>query len=469
MEQVQVCRFCGHIGSVDDGGRCVSCQAFSGLTSIPRADAERLSRRRKFSIRRSRYLPLGLALAVVIGLGIWLFWDYLGLAPDPTRPATNLGPVIEAQSWPQVRRTGASTGFTPEPAPYPHEVKWSFLANGPLLASPAVDGDRVYLTTEDGRTLALDRHTGLVVWEYRSGFPSSSTPAVVDRFIIFAIRPGVVLALDKDTGSLQWERDLNSPVLASPVVRDGTVYIGAGDNKLYALDVLTGKELWNFKTDDWVIAPVAFADDTVIVASKDNLVHVVDTDTGRRRLVYDTGRRRQILGGPATQGEMVYFGSQRGRVWAVDWRAHTLPWDGFVLFWQTNFHVWGWLSSPPVQRGSVWGAQVEGDIAQTPALAHDTVYLTSVQGAVTALSAASGGELWSANLGIDITSAPTVAGDTVLVGIEDGRVLGLDASTGSVIWDLQTGGKITGSPVVAGGMIYVASHDGVLYAIGAQP
>ncbi len=469
MEQVQVCRFCGHIGPIDDGGRCVNCQSFSGLTSIPRADAERLSRRRKFTIRRSRYLPLGLALAVVIGLVVWLFWDYLGLTPDPDRPASNLGPPIEAQSWPQVRRTGQGSGFTPEPAPDPHEVKWSFATNGPLLASPAVVGDRVYLTTEDGRALALDRRTGLVVWEYRSGYPSSSTPAVVDRFIIFAIRPGVVLALDRDTGALRWERDLESPVLASPVVRDGTVYIGAGDNKLYALDVVTGEELWNFKTDDWVIAPVAFAEDSVIVASKDNLVHVVDTDTGRRRLVYDTGRRRQVLGGPATKDHLVFFGSQRGRVWAVDSRSRTLPWDRFVLFWQTNFHVWGWMSQPPVQRGSVWGSQVDGDVAHTPAVADNAIYVASVLGTVTALGAATGDRLWSTHLGSQVTAAPTVAGTTVLVGVESGIVFALDSGTGEVIWDFETGDKITGSPIVAEGMIYIVSHDGSLYAIGATP
>ena len=100
-----------------------------------------------------------------------------------------------------------------------------------------------------------------------------------------------------------------------------------GDHKLYALDIASGAVLWSFTTDDWVLAAVCLADNALVVVSKDNLLHVVDTNTGRRRLVYEHGRARQILGGPATQADRVYVGSQKGRVWAIDWRERSLPWD----------------------------------------------------------------------------------------------------------------------------------------------
>ena len=469
MEQVRVCRFCGHMVSADEEGRCVNCHSFSGMVSISRAEAERLSRSRKFGFLRSRLWLPGLTLLLVAFLAFWVAWSYLGLAPNPRAPATDISPTSDPQDWPQVRRAGDGSGSTPNPVPYPHRIKWSYDSGGPLRNAPAVVGELLYLTTETGKTVALDQETGLQVWEYQTGFPSSSSPAVVTGSVVFAVRPGIVLALDAVTGAMRWERDLKSPILASPVVRNGTVYIGVGDNKLYALDVATGEELWNFATDDWVVAPVALADSTVVVVSKDNLVHVVDTDTARRRLVYDTGRARQILGGPATRGDLVYVGSQKGRVWAINWRARTLPWDRFILFWQTTFHIWGWLPNPPSQRGSVWGAQVEGDVAQAPAVAGDTVYVASGSGVVTALGAATGTELWRAEVGSPVTAAPTVAGPAVLVGTESGAVIALEARTGKVSWDFKTGGTITGSPVVAGSTLYIVSHDGRLYALEASP
>ena len=165
----------------------------------------------------------------------------------------------------------------------------------------------------------------------------------------------------------------------------------------------------------------------------------------------------------------MYVGSQKGRVWAIDLRERSLPWDRFNLFWKTTFHVWGWQSNPPSQRGSVWGAQVEGDVAQSPAVAGGRVYVASVTGVVSALEASSGEVLWQTDMGSPVTTAPTVAGHTVLVGTESGTVAGLDAFNGQLSWGFQTGGKITGSPVVAATTLYVVSHDGNLYALEFVP
>jgi hypothetical protein len=122
-----------------------------------------------------------------------------------------------------------SRRFTPEAAPFPHRVAWTYRTSKPLLASPAVVAPHVYLTTGDGHTIALDRHTGQPVWEFYSGWLSSSTPAVAGDSVIFAIRPGRVVSLNRQTGARLWDTHLQSPIVASPVVVNGTVYIGAAD------------------------------------------------------------------------------------------------------------------------------------------------------------------------------------------------------------------------------------------------
>ena len=283
--------------------------------------------------------------------------------------------------------------------------------------------------------------------------------------VIFAIRPGRVISLNRQTGARLWDTHLQSPTVASPVVVNGTVYIGAADKNLYALDAATGQQRWVFATQDWIVSAVAYTGDRVIVASQDSRIHVVGAETGRRRLLYETGIGRHIGAAPAVQGDRAYFVSVGGRVWAIDWRETTYPLERGLLFWQTNLYLWGFLSTPPVQKGSVWSRRVGGDVRHTPALAHDTVYVTTSRGKVVALDAATGTERWQTDVGEKITAAPTVSGATVLVGTESGVVFGLEAHTGERLWEFKTEGKITGSPIVAGDTMYVVSHDGALYAV----
>jgi eukaryotic-like serine/threonine-protein kinase len=460
-----MCRSCGHIDAADSRGRCRNCGLFSELAILPRTEAERLARQQQRRALRWRLLRLAVALALVGGTTVWASGVFFDLGPNPPSATTRVSASLAPHTWAQVRRTPHSSGFTPDAAPFPHQVTWAYRTSKPLLASPAVAEEHVYLTTGDGRTIALDQYTGHLVWEYRSGWLSSSTPAVTGDAVIFATRPGSVVSLHRQSGALRWETHLKSPIVASPIVVHGTVYIGAADKKLYALDAATGRQRWAFATQDWIVSAVAYAGDRVIVASQDSRLHVVGAETGRRRLLYETGIGRHIGVGPAIAGERAYFGTVGARVWAIAWQATTYPWEPALLFWQTNLYLWGMRSTPPVQKGSVWSRHVGGDVRHTPAIAHNLVYVTAAPGKVVALEAATGAERWRADLRMVITAAPTVAGTTVLIGTQDGVVFGLDAHTGAVLWDFTTAGKITGSPIVAGDTMYVASHDGTLYAV----
>jgi outer membrane protein assembly factor BamB len=465
VEEVRLCRACGHIDPVDSRGRCPTCGLFFDLAIVPRAEAELIARQRRRTVLRRRLARLTVACALVGSAIIWALGAYWDLGPSPPRATTSVSASIGPHTWGQIGRTPHNSGFTPDAAPFPRHVAWTYHTSKPLLTSPVVVDLHVYLTTGDGRTIALDRHTGQLVWEYHSGWLSSSTPAVAGEAVIFAVRPGRVISLDRQTGTRRWDVDLRSPIVASPVVANGTVYIGAADKQLYALDAATGRQRWAFATQDWIVSAVAYADDRVIVSSQDSRIHVVGAETGRRRLVYETGIGRHVGAAPAVEGDRAYFVSVGGRVWAIDWHATTYPLERGILFWQTNLFLWGMLSTPPVQKGSVWSRRVGGEVRQTPALAHGLVYVTTSQGKVVALEAAHGTERWRADVGVEITAAPTVAGASVLIGTESGGVFGLNAHTGEALWAFKTGGKVTGRPVVAGETMYVASHDGALYAI----
>ena len=476
MDEVLLCRVCGHENPPDNAVRCNNCwSSLSGASLVaPAKTAVPASRRRLrylrnhyFHFLRNRYFLLGLALVMVL-VAWWLVdsFDTRTLLFPPPGPTSDINADTGPQAWAQGRRTPDNAGFIPASAPLPIVVKWVYDSSEPLLSSPVVSGTHVYFTTEDGLTLALDRQTGEPVWQYASGFPSSSTPVVTDDWVISAVRRGLVTALDRETGEVVWETDIASPIFASPVLADGTLYIGAGDKKLYALDAATGEPRWDFTTKDWILASASYADGVVVVASKDSRVHTVGARTGRRGLYYDAGQGRRIGGGPVIQGDLAIFGTKGGLVYAIDRRARTYPLGRAIFRAKINLYVWNAISKP-VQKGTVWSATVAGDVVHTPAVADDTVFVTTTENKVFALESSTGEQRWAADLGRNLTSAPTVAGDTLLVGTEDGVVLGVDIESGAILWDFQAAGQITASPIVAGDTMYISSLDGKLYAVGA--
>lgn len=464
-EDVRVCRTCGHIDSAESRGRCPTCGAFLDLAIVPRAEADEIARQRRRRVLRRRLVRYAVALAFVGGALAWALGAYLDIGVDPPSATTSVSSSVAPDSWAQARRTPENTGFIPDPPPSPHRTRWTYQTSGPLLASPAVAEGSVYLTTGDGRTLALDRQTGHAVWEYSSGGPSSSTPAVAGDLVIFAIRPGRVTALNRVTGRRVWEADLKHPTLASPIVMHGTVYIGNAEQKLYALDAATGRQRWVFTAKDWVIDAVAYANERVIVPLRHSRIHVISARTGRERLVYDTGLGRHLGAGVAIQGNRAYFGTVRGRVWAIDWQATTYPLERALLFWKANLYLWGMLSRPPVQKATVWSRRVVGDVVHTPAIAHDMVFVTTSQGTVMALDPGTGSTRWSVDLKMPITAAPTVAGTTVLIGTKAGVVFGLDVHGGAELWTFKAASEISGSPIAVGDTMYVVSSDGTLHAV----
>lgn len=468
MEEVRLCRRCGHIDPADSRGRCPSCDVFTELTLLPRAAAERLVQRLRRRQLCRRLVRIAVLLFLLAGATAWVARIYFDRGFDPPRARTSVSASLAPHTWAQFRHTPQNTGFTPDAAPSPQLVKWTFHSINPLLASPAVAEDYVYLATADGRTLALDRQTGQPQWIHHTGWLSSSTPAVAGDLLISAIRPGQVVALNRYTGQVRWKNDLKQAILASPVVVHGTVYIGAADRKLYALDAANGRLRWSFTTNAWIVSAVAQAGKRVVVASQDSVIFVLGSETGSRRFLYDTGLGRHVVASTVIQGDRAYFGTRGGRVWAINIAATTYPLERGILFWKTNLFVWGFLAKPPVQKGSIWSRRVGRDVAYTPALAHHTLYVVAAKDKVVALDATTGAQCWLTDLQDNITAAPVVAGETVLVGTQTGAVIGLHAHTGSVQWEFKTKGRITASPVVAGDTMYVASHDGTLYAVSSR-
>src|SRR5580704_4992335 len=62
--------------------------------------------------------------------------------------------------------------------PAVHGLKWKFKTNGPVVSSPAVTIDTVYIGSNDHYLYALSTADGTERWKYKTGSRVASSPAV---------------------------------------------------------------------------------------------------------------------------------------------------------------------------------------------------------------------------------------------------------------------------------------------------
>lgn len=109
-----------------------------------------------------------------------------------------------------------------------------------VWATPALDRDMVYVATNGGRLLGIDRITGAIRWTKHLPGPTWQSPVVVDNVLIEGDCSGVLHAYDvsdtsKDPPEL-WKLQLPKGCIEStPAVWKGRIYLGTRSGKFFAI------------------------------------------------------------------------------------------------------------------------------------------------------------------------------------------------------------------------------------------
>ena len=367
-----------------------------------------------------------------------------------------------ASDWPSFHFDETNCGYTSSYGPITNEAAWKYEIGSPIVSSPTVSGDKVFVGANDAKLYAFNRTTGELLWSYQTGSSKSkgitcapivsngkvifgsldcnlyalneetgeviwihefdnwmdTTPAVwnnlvfTEAWIIYSETDyeKIFCALDENNGEIKWKKELLSTIHSSPAVYNGIVYVGVGNNApnlyepwpggLYAFDAWTGNILWIFTAGDGV--------------------YNADVDTA-----------------PCVAYGKVYFGCNFGTIHAVNENEGTE-----ACHYKASFGT------------------------SSPAVYNNIVYIGSFNGNLYALHAEYGTVVWTYQTGDRIDSSPAIANNVVYIGSDSGYIFALDASTGNLIWEYQTGGEIDSSPAVVAGYLYVGSNDGFLYAFG---
>lgn len=310
-----------------------------------------------------------------------------------------------------------------------------------LIAATAVASSTARATegAQTSQFRADSQHSGLyrgpaiaalhgLKWKFKAGGAVVSTPALAQGVVYFGSSDQFLYALDEKNGALRWKYRTGSRVASSPAVAGGRVYFGSYDGNFYALDAASGALLWKFATGGERRFAARHLHGTLPVTE-------VMPDP------FDV-----YLSSPALAGDLVYFGSGDGNVYALEAASGKVRWS--------------------FQTGNV--------VHASPALANGLVYVGSWDSYFYALDAGTGQVRWRFKTGEDpeynnqvgIQSSAVVAGDSVYFGCRDSNLYALDALTGARRWAFSNKGSwVIGSPAVRDGKVYFATSDSGLVQV----
>jgi hypothetical protein len=110
---------------------------------------------------------------------------------------------------------------------------------GGSWSTPALDGDMVYVATNAGGLLGVDRASGKVRWRIRLPGPTWSSPAVVDDVLLQGDCAGVLHAYDVSDAPRKprelWRVKLGGCIEATPSVWKGLIFVGTRGGAMYAI------------------------------------------------------------------------------------------------------------------------------------------------------------------------------------------------------------------------------------------
>ncbi|MGP9677651.1 outer membrane protein assembly factor BamB [Halomonas sp. AOP27-A1-41] len=209
------------------------------------------------------------------------------------------------------------------------QERWVYTSSQPALTlrgtgTPMVIDPVTFVGLANGRLATLDNRSGQPLWDMQIATPSGRSE--VERLVDIAGQPlitpdgrlfvtsynGRVVALEATRGSVLWESNLSSR--HSPLMVGNYLYVVTDDSHLVALDAENGQEIWrnNELEDRWLTAP-AFADGRIVAGDFEGYVHLIDAREGNivgRTRVHKSG----ISVSPITDGSTIHVQADNGRL-----------------------------------------------------------------------------------------------------------------------------------------------------------
>ena len=149
-----------------------------------------------------------------------------------------------------------------------------------LDGQPVLTQDgRLFVTSYNGRLLALEATSGKVLWEHEES--SYLTPLVVGNYLFTVNEASHVIAIEADTGRVMWDSDtLEGRSLTAPSFVDGNIAVGDYEGYIHLIDASTGEMSGRVEIGgDGLTLPLLTGNQRLYALSNDGTLVAYDLET----------------------------------------------------------------------------------------------------------------------------------------------------------------------------------------------
>jgi outer membrane protein assembly factor BamB len=199
------------------------------------------------------------------------------------------------------------------------DIRWKFDTSSEITSSANFAGDNVLFGAADETLYCLTKE-GKKVWEFKvPGGPVMGTPAVVGERTFVSGCDSTLHVLNTKTGKELASLDLENQTGSSVAVMGDQLYVGTMGNDFLAIDWKKPAITWKFaavRRQQPFFASAAVTGDLVIAGSRDKNVYGLDRKTGQPVWNFATGNK--VDGSPVIVGKRIYVGSFDGNFYVLD-------------------------------------------------------------------------------------------------------------------------------------------------------
>lgn len=282
----------------------------------------------------------------------------------------------------------------------------------------AVEAGVLYATTGQGQVAAINVADGKKIWQKNFGVPLRSSPRVADDKVIMVAIDSHAYALSAKTGDVVWDHrgiDETSAVMnsVSPTIAGRGVLVPYSSGELFALSLSDGKEVWS-----------------------DSLL--------QNKYNQASGAFTGIGGDPVIDGSVAFITSNNGMTVAINMTNGKRAWQQ--------------------QAASINTPWLAGD--ELFLLTSDNVLVDMVKytGKIRWLTALDSYEDPDSKRKTIAWRGPVLVGGNLLVTSSNGKMVSVSAASGKIIETKSIPSNILTAPVVAGGRMYLVGQDATLYS-----
>jgi len=319
---------------------------------------------------------------------------------------------------------------------------------------PAGDGNRIYAASRDGNVIAFDPLSGKKIWTLELDTELSAGPGVGDGMLAVGSADGTIIALNASDGTERWRTNLGGETLSAPLIGADSVVVATVDNLLRALRASDGNERWAIEQSTPILtmrgsASPALAGRTVIAGFDNGRLMAVDIASGDT--VWDV-----VLAPPSGRSDLE-------RLSDIDGQISVVGQDIYAGGYQ------GRLASLAVESGQVlWAREISSYVGV--AADWNSVYTTSDNGEIIALSRRTGQEAWrQTSLLRREPTVPVIFGTSVVVGDLEGYLHFFSVADGTPVARLRFGkAAISAGLTVIADRLYAQNDAGSIAAYAVQ-